>query len=642
MNREIQPAFFESLLGAELFIGDGLAVKGLNTLALLSPVIHEKVEPFTGHVEVEVMTEGLPCEHYSKPLKDVSTQPTPKVSRALIAQLAEADQDHEFYPTTNEIIAALVRDFSRVKNSYSRYGDRWHTVLDIGAGNGKVLMALKEKAEMTTLQAIEKSSILCRQLPNEILVVGTEFMEQSLLSKNVDMIFCNPPYTQFEEWTKKIIREANAHIVYFVIPQRWEKSILIADALKFRNVEIKKVGDFDFEDAEDRKARAKVHLLRIEFGSEAKEEGFACFFKEQFADVIKKFEDEEKANEAEKKKRAQNEADGATDHTKGGRHRPYHDLVVGESYPAALVSLYRGEIENIQKNYHLIGQLDVHLLREFEISPDKILSLLKTRLDGLKNEYWTELFDHLSAVTDRLTSASRRTILSTLHKHMGVDFTESNILEVIIWLIKNANQYIDSQLLVTYEKMVDKANVFLYKSNKRVWVDDRWRYSEEKPKNTHFALDYRIVSHRLGGIRRPGHYDSGLTDGGAEFFGDLLTIARNLGFNCTTNHPDLERHNRKNWESGKPKSFSCINVKNGKKMPEILFEARAFLNGNCHLRMNQDFMLALNVEHGRLQGWLKTGEQAAEELKDEKAAEYFKSNLQLGSSNPALLLSAPK
>ena len=41
------------------------------------------------------------------------------------------------------------------------------------------------------------------------------------------------------------------------------------------------------------------------------------------------------------------------------------------------------------------------------------------------------------------------------------------IYAVIMWVIKNANLYIDSQLLETYELMVAKCNVVLYKSNQR-------------------------------------------------------------------------------------------------------------------------------------------------------------------------------
>lgn len=59
---------------------------------------------------------------------------------------------------------------------------------------------------------------------------------------------------------------------------------------------------------------------------------------------------------------------------------------------------------------------------------------------------------------------------------------------------------------------------------------------------------------------------------------------------------------------------------------EQLIEVRAFENGNMHVRLGQDFALALNVEYGRLKGWLKNGAAAAEELKDEAAPKHFGKN----------------
>jgi hypothetical protein len=553
--------------------------------------------------------------------------------RKLVEELKQAGEDHEWYPTTNEIIMALCRDIGLVYvNEHGHRDDDREgksSILDIGAGNGKVLMAVKEKCGVNNLHAIEKSHILCAELPNEVLVVGTKFEEQSLLSKPVDIIYCNPPYSQFVPWAEKIIREASCRVVYLLLPRRWEGSIEILDALQFREVEAVKVGSFDFEDAEDRKARAKVDLLSIRYRVDRydrdKDDAFGRFFKEQFADLINRF----KAAEPEKPDHGFSE-----EKTKGGRVRPFHSLVVGPNYPEALVQLYNAEMEHVNKNYRLVSDLDVDLLREFEIFPDKIMQCLKLRLAGLRNDYWKELFDHLNAITERLTNKSRKQLLETLQKHVQVDFTVDNILEVVLWVIKNANRYIDSQLLETYEQMVEKANVTLYKSNHRVWVENRWRGRDEADPNSHYALDYRIVSHRLGGGMRSTWRDSELNESSASFLQDLGTLARNLGFQNNTSEPRLIYSGRTGWTPGKTENFYMTPLGAGK----LLFDCRAFLNGNVHLRLNKDFMLALNVEHGRLRGWLRTGKEAAEELDDPKAAEYFKTNVQLGTGDARLLL----
>lgn len=538
----------------------------------------------------------------------------------ILQQLKEANQDFEFYPTTNEIIRKLADDI-RVSR-YTRHTSPT-SMLDVGAGNGKVLKAISDAPEspICQLYAIEKSPILCGQLDASIFVVGTDFHQQSLISKKVDIVFSNPPYSEFEAWTVKIIRECSAPTAYLVIPQRWERSTPIADALAYRRTTAEIVGSFDFEDAEDRAARAKVHLLRIDFryGDDA----FDRFFKEQFAPLIEKFE--EPKQDPEESKRPQ-----------GGRKRPFHSLVIGEDYPSAMVSLYMQELANIQRNYQLMSDLDADLLKEFEVTPARVMKLLKERLTNLRTEYWHELFGRMKPITERLISKTRKSLLETLQRNASVDFTVANIHAVIVWAIKNANNYIEEQLIETYKLMVNKASVVLYKSNHRVFVEERWRYKDEESENSHYALDYRIVTHRVGGIRHGYSWENrmGLEQRAHEFLGDLITIANNMGFHSSQDVEHLNGQGEK-WESGKARVF---NYRTTEGKLEILFEARAFQNGNIHLRLAKKFALALNVEFGRLKGWLHSGEEAVTELGDKDAAQFFNRNLRLGNGSNTLLL----
>lgn len=551
----------------------------------------------------------------------------PPSTAALITRLQEADQDFEWYPTTDQIIGALVKDLRQIRynpDSYDRFRS-YETLLDVGAGNGQVLRKVRDYLNRSggedgryfdKLYAIEKSPLLIQQLDTDIFVVGTDFMEQTLLNKEASVVFSNPPYSVFAEWTVKLIRECAAPLLYLVIPVRWQEDRTIADALAFRQAKTEIVGTFDFEKAE-RRARARVHLVRVLFESE-KDDAFARFFDEEFAGLKERYE-------SARKERKDEAADADESHSK------FSSLVVGESYPVAMVHLYQQDLANVRRNYDLASQLDVDLMKEFEITPARIMAGLKTRLGALRTLYWNELFSRLTAVTDRLTTKNRQNLLGTLRERVYVDFTVSNIHAIILWIIKNASAYLDSQLIDTFEKLVAKANVKLYKSNKRPFEWDRWRYNESRERSTHFYLEYRLVLHGVGGIRNEWSGQQ-LADSAAEYLQDLMTVARNLGFICDTAHPHL-LHGRRGWRSNELKTFDCIH----KDKHEVLFEARAFQNRNIHLRLNQKFALALNVEFGRLRGWLASKEAAVTELDNAAAAQYFGTQHQLPATSRLLL-----
>jgi 16S rRNA G966 N2-methylase RsmD len=612
----------------------------------------------------------------------------------LVQQLQAAGQDHEFYPTTNEILHALFQHHFRnddpEEQNELQKEQRFHgTVMDIGAGNGKVLAEFAKRGA-DTLYAIEKSPLLQRELPPQVLVIGTDFAEQSLFTKPVDLLFCNPPYSQFIGWMVKIIRTAAAGELYLVVPRRWQDNPDVIAALRFRSVflpdekdpkepppepthldtdhpeyqaweeqwgpirdrngrivrhrsyynpppRVTIVGEFDFEDAEDRKARAKVHLLHIPLETSGKhqenDDAFERFFQEQFADLIARFQ-------------GQKEKPSAYEQPPPPPDR--FPLVTAESYIEALVQCYHAELANIEKNYNAVATLDADLLREFEVYPSKIMACLKQRLSGLRHDYWHELFDRMDKLTSRLTTASRESMLGTLRRHVQVDFTVSNIHAIVLWALKNVNRYIDRQFIDTYEAMVEHCNIQNYHSNQRTWQKGDWRYNQARGRNewahdnTHFKLDYRIVLQGVGGIatyeydfQKEAH--NHLKEKCYHFLRDLLTIANNLGFFCSVNPYQLVGR-RWQWQSNQREEFHWT-PEPGKQ--EILFDARAFKNGNLHLRLHPRFILALNVEHGRLKGWLKDQHDAITELGDMEAAHFWKANLHLPMpANPALLLAA--
>ena len=518
---------------------------------------------------------------------------------ALVKKLKEKNQDFEWYPTTAEIIECIRKD---IKKKYPHHNP---SILDCGAGDGRVL----EKLTKGYKYALEKSQKLISLMHKEIFVIGTDFNNQTLIDKKTDIIFSNPPYSDFSNWSQKIIKEANSAFIYLVIPERWERDENIKRAIETRKAEYKVIGKFDFLNAE-RKARAKVHVIRIDlaygyyagkfsskrdpFYNWVKENGFRVNPSKRSSHLNKhKIEIEKKS------------------------------LVLSGDTITILDSLYQKDLHDLIESYRKLTAIDPMLLDELGIDSNSVTEGLRLKIEGLKNVYWQELFNTFNRITDRLTKASREQMLKTLTGNTSIDFNTENCHAVIVWVIKNANDYIDSQLIDVYHSMSKDANIIKYKSNQRTFLKDEWWYNGHPEERTHYKLDYRVVLNK-GGINQSNYsrdHVNNLDSYAADFLNDLCSISRNLGFFPESKASDFQ------WEPGKKVNFMH---KDG-----VLFEVKAFKNGNMHIKFNSLFMIKINVEVGRLLGWVKNKKQAAEEmdidLKDVQTS--FKSNNKLTKSN---------
>ncbi len=548
---------------------------------------------------------------------------------SILEENKATNQDFEWYPTTSEIIDAM---FSHAMGRRPS-GSLAMSMLDVGAGDGKVLSTCKAKAKsfnshfVVDLFAIEKSSLLLDSLPDEVAIIGTDFWEQTLIDKPVDLVFSNPPYSEFISWSEKVIREASAPVAYLVIPQRWKDSTHIKQALDARSATAEVIGSFDFLSSEDRKARAKVDLVCIDFTSvkfrdhphradTPMVDSFDLWINQSFG--LNSEQPVNKLSEFEKKRQQEEALKVALE----------KQLVPAKNLIEVLLELYNADMTKLLTTYKSVATLDPDLMRELDVSVKSVKASLKLRIKGLKDLYWKELFSRYGSIIDRLTSKSRRKMLESLHGKTSVDFTASNAYALTIWAIKNANKYFDKQLIETFDTMIEKANIINYKSNQRVFGQNTYRYSlnDLRANCGPVKLEYRIVLEYIGGISESTYSSeqrSGLRHSAADFIEDVMTVANNLGFACD------DRLCSVRFESGKKQEFFYHDIKTGKD--RVLMEVKAFKNGNLHIKFDQKFMLALNVEAGRLKGWIHNAQQAAEELDEtiENIADCYKCNLQM-------------
>ena len=133
-------------------------------------------------------------------------------------------------------------------------------------------------------------------------------------------------------------------------------------------------------------------------------------------------------------------------------------------------------------------------------------------------------------------------------------------------------------------------------------------------------------------------YENGLAKSCHNFINDITAIANNLGF--TVKNQELSDRGRQ-WESNKEQIFRCTEI--GDKLGDsVLMAVRAFKNGNVHLKFKQKFIKTLNIEASRLLGWIKTPQDAVDEmgLSSDFVNAHFNSNLLFVAADRQKLLTA--
>lgn len=539
---------------------------------------------------------------------------------AVVRELRESDEDFEWYPTTEEIIRKVTRDM--IASADRRHHEAIKSILDIGAGDGRVLLAMNEAIEKSgsfrlrdgaKLYAIEKAIPHLNNMPKEISVIGTDFHEQALVDKPVSVLFCNPPYSEYEWWVSKILRETCADTVYLVIPRRWADSQEIDLCLKKRKAEVKSLGEFDFSNA-DRKARARVEVLRIEFAYENRS---------AFNSVIEEMLPELDVFNADL------EADNAVKYDS--------EVIVGDqNLVEVLTSAYHAELAEMIENYKAVLKIKPRVLKEVGVNRTSVLDGIRLKVKGLKDKYWQTLFSEMKSVTQRLATKQRKAFLSSLQEKVSVDFTANNVYAILIWVSKWANDYFDEQLIELFRNLSEGSCVVKYKSNDRVWTKGDWRYSqfsrEDDNKPSHYKLEYRMVLTRGGISVSPydweRHKNLGLTEHALELLMDIVTVSNNLGFASNDSPRNYE------WVSNKQ---NTLLLSNGQPLVAV----RAFKNGNMHMHFNPKVMLAINVEAGRLLKWIRNPAEACAEmglLGDEakQAAKMFGSSFRISPESGVL------
>lgn len=521
-------------------------------------------------------------------------------TKDIIVELKSNNEDYEFYPTTKEMIQVIYDDIK----SYVRFY-KTMDFLDIGCGKCDFkkwfnYFGKEDNLAINKYFVIEKSRTLLNLLSKDDFIVGTDFNQTTLIDKKVQYIFCNPPYSEFEEWTKRIIKEANSEHIYLVIPERWKEN---KDIMKLFNENVRYIilGNFDFLNAE-RQARAKVDIVKINKYFTTPNETFNEWFDETFP--MRKIAEKDYRYDEQKELK--------------------NKIVSSENWVEQILTLYQDELDKLCNHFKAITNLDAEILESIGVRKRSVCESLRLKLEGLKHIYWGVVFDKFDKITERLTQESRKKLLDKFTGQNNVDFTFDNIYSILIWVIKNSSDYFNTQLVDIFKLLSSYDNVIKYKSNQNTFSQEKWRWGKSE---THYLLDYRIV---CSSFCFTNGWNNGLNKYAVRnIINDFMVIARNLGFES--------KYNNEDEGFGKPRYIKMLNG-------ETLFEYKLYRNGNMHIKFNLEFSKAFNVEASRLLGWIKSKEDIKNEFCDSmKGAEkYFNSNINIGIETAKQILIGDK
>lgn len=514
----------------------------------------------------------------------------------LILLLKENNEDFEWYPTTDQMLKKI-----------KQYSVDNRTILEIGCGNAR----LKQFFNDSDYFVIEKSKILISKLPSDVFVLGTDFHNCTLIDKKVDMIFCNPPYSEFKEWTVRILKEGNFKEAFLIIPQRWKEDSEIMQTINKMKINYEVIETTDFLNAE-RQARAKVDIIKFTRSAYIDEsvDPFKNWFEETFNFKEKKDRTFDFTYSAEKEKQLKNQ------------------IVLAENKADYLVNLYDDEMNRLYNSFKAICSLDEETLHDIGIETRKVIEALKFKIENTKILYWRLVFDFLDEITKRLTASSRQELLRKFERLNQVDFNKENIQAVVIWVLKNASSLFDKQLVNLYKEFTTPDNIIKYKSNQRVFKRNEYWNSrfENKDIVSHYCLTYRMVVDNLY-FKKSYSWDGEEIDKNKAqtIVDDLSAIAFNLGFNVAS----------KDIATLFGEKYYVMGI-NGKP----LIEFKVYKNGNTHIKLDIELCKAMNVEVARLLGWIQNKSEVEQEFPEDLkgASKYYGANFRYSIEKPNIKL----
>lgn len=546
---------------------------------------------------------------------------------SIINTLKANGQDYEFYPTPKSLAPLIAGEIESANPWLDNvnYSDIPRTtVLDVCAGDGSFILALHDelmntkRARQVTLQGIELSPILRDKWQGKIVPVGSNFY--GIKVPTAPVVFCNPPFSKYVGFTKKVLKDSTFNIAIFILPRGWRSNQELQSFLRSNDHRHTVIKTFDFKEHCERAIRSQTICDVLVFHGK-----YSGDFERTRKEALKKQVAEIFDAEAEK---------GVMQ----------TDLPTNFSLPD-ISKMYEKEKESRFELFKMLSSNNYAYTKSITGVDDKyarenLLDMFSDAYVALQRKYWGMVIKKLSVMGGLLTYENEQSLITDFAK--SIDFNIETISLFLEWLTSNFQTVMDDQFIMGYKSLMNPANSVRYKNNQSLFKDGNWT-TNEKGKYKSF-LKKKVI------LEISNHYDAfGFTLISYEAKQQLTSLLINLSavfgywiaptlydspnFKC--NICDLKQHIKPSETSplnddAKLKIAKALQDFEdeprpyGKSIPiygitkegnaDLLMYLIIYKKGTLHVKLSKDFALKLNVKYGTINGWITNPDDAKSEF----------------------------
>lgn len=572
-----------------------------------------------------------------------------KTVNSLVRELQQNGQDYEYYPTPLRLAGVIAshmqgKSIFEEELDYMYLKERRTSILDICAGDGRFLKEIKEQfmelnhrfpRNTVSLKALEKSKILRDLWSNDIIPSGSDI--HLIKSPSAPVIFCNPPFSEYETIVSKILNESTYKSLYLLLPIGWRKNERINAIIKGKCLYPETIEKFDFKAESARPLRHKTTCELFYIKGKAYNKSFEETKKGQVLEnIIDHF------SEVSEQKDVNSSMPTAYTLT---------DIVtIHEESKSGLFKTFEGLARNNYKGAsEIAGKSAKSWLHE----------TMQNAYLELENNSWNLVLSKLSPLNGIIHKTTRELLVDDIKA--STDFAEEPIQFYVKWLISNYQKIVDDQFISSYYLLMNPANSSRYKNNQQIFDKGNWSYNQ-KGKYKSFLIKKIITP-----IRNTTCYGKGIVGYEAELvLGEVLMgLLSGAGYTMLPTFFDYD-HMLKHSEAVVRQSLKKGNedivnketshilqdyydqidnegIAYGKAHPvigvdkhknaKVLMYVYVYKSNTIHFKLEREFALVINLKFGKLKGWINNQQDA----EDAFYREYPKKDIIAAYKNQHLL-----